>query len=164
MPKKDFVENPTFSFNLNRVLEQKLQIYIEGRKKQEISGGLLGDIKGKKQNQLTFEIKEFLPFPNLAEDKTLYAKPPEIWFNIFEEWRLFNYKNYKFIGFLHTHLEGSSKISKYDQEFADYLREKYGTLIFVIISENKNFRCYLFNDRDSRLVYGKLNLYHLIEK
>ena len=161
---KNNIEKPSFSFSFSKILELKLLQYIEKNKKQEIMGGLIGDIIGKKQNQIVFEVKEFLPFPNLAENKQYYAKPPEIWFNILEAWRSFYFVRYKFIGFLHTHPEGSSKMSNEDNEFAQFLQEKYGTILFVIIGENKNFRSYVFNKEGFKIINGKLQKYRIMSK
>lgn len=99
----------------------------------------------------------FLPFPNLAENKQFYAEPPSIWFDILEEWRLFYSNTLKFIGFLHTHPEGSSKLSEQDNNFAMFLQKKYGTIIFIIISENRTLRSYVFNNSGFRLINGFSN-------
>ena len=164
MSYKGNIETPTFSFIFNEKLELNLKTYIRLRKSQEISGGLLGDIKGGKKNQIIFDIKEFLPFPNLAENTRKFVIPPKSWFDVLKEWRLFYFKDYKFIGFLHTHPESSSKISGRDLEFAYNLREKYGSIIFIIIGENKTLRCYLFNSDRFSLISGHLKFYRLLEK
>jgi len=164
MPYDKIVAKPTFQFNLNSKLEVKIKQYIESKERQEISGGLIGEIKGGKSNQIIFDVKKFLPFPNLADKKRYYAEPPKIWYDILEEWRLFYFNELNFIGFLHTHPEGSSKISEQDKLFATTLRERYGTIIFIIISENRSLRCYLFNDYGFNLIKGKTDIYKLIVK
>lgn len=152
---KKIIEKPSFLFIFNDKLELKLKGYINFRKNQEISGGLVGDIVGGKKNQIIFEIKKFLPFPNLAENKKTSAIPPKIWFEILEEWRLFYTKESKFIGFLHTHPKSSSKISQQDIIFANMLREKYGTILFIIVSENKAIRSYMFNSKGRTIINGR---------
>lgn len=164
MLNKKHIEKPSFSFILNEKVELNLKKYLVLRKNQEISGGLIGDIKGGKRNQIIFDIKEFLPFPNLAKDPRNIVIPPKIWFDILEEWRIFYSKNHKFIGFLHSHPHSSSKVSNQDKEFANILREKYGSIVFIIIGENKFLRCYLFNDKGVSLILGVLKYYKLIER
>jgi len=99
LPFKKVISKPFFSFILKEKLELKLKIYIDSRKNQEISGGLIGFIKGGKKNNIIFDIKQFLPFPNLAQDPQHFAMPPQSWFEILEEWRMFNHKQYRFLGF-----------------------------------------------------------------
>ncbi len=89
---------------------------------------------------------------------------PKIWYDILEEWRLFYFSELNYIGFLHTHPEGLSKISEQDKVFATTLRERYGTIIFIIISENRSLRCYLFNDYGFNLIKGKTEIFRLIAK
>ncbi len=164
MSGKKNISKTIFFFAFNSKLELNLKRYINLRKNQEISGSLIGDIKGGKKNQIIFDIKHFLPFPNLAENTRNFAIPPKIWFEILEEWRTFYFKNYKFIGFLHTHPFSSSKLSNQDKLFANILREKYGSLVFIIIGENKFLRCYLFNDENISQISGELKYYRLIER
>jgi len=162
LPIKKLVSQPSFSFVFNKNLELRLKDYINIRKNQEIAGGLIGDIKGGRKNNLIFDVKEFLPFPNLAEDPLHFASPPEYWFNILEEWRLFYHKKYKFLGFLHTHPESSPKLSNQDENFGKMLKEKYGSIILVIIGKNKYLRCYIFNENRIILISGDLHYYRLI--
>jgi len=162
LPIKKIVSQPLFSFSFNTYLESKLKKYIRRKKNQEITGGLIGDIKGGRKNNIIFDIKEFLPFPNLAKDTLHFAAPPEFWFKILEEWRLFYYKTYKFLGFLHTHPESSSKLSNQDERFGEMLKKKYGSIILVIIGKNKYLRCYIFNENRISLISGNLNYYKLL--
>ena len=164
MSSKKNISKTIFFFAFNSKLELYLKRYINLRKNQEISGGLIGDIKGRKKNQIIFDIKQFFPFPNLAKNSRNFAMPPNFWFEIIEEWRTFYFKDYKFIGFLHTHPFSSSKLSNHDKNFANILREKYGTILFIIIGENKFLRCYLFKDKSISLISGELKFYKLIEK
>jgi len=143
-------------------LELKIKEYIDLRKKQEILGGLVGKIMGGYQNEIVFDILHFLPFPNLADDSHNFAKPPEIWFKILEEWRIFYFSKLQFIGFLHTHPISSSRISDQDQQLAQLLRKKYGTIIFIILSENRSLRCYLFNEDKYRLIDGASKYYKIL--
>lgn len=164
MDRKKNLLKPTYSFIFNNNLELNLKDYINIKRNKEISGGLLGDIKGGKKNIIIFDIKEFLPFPNLASDIQNFAVPPNSWFEILEEWRLFNFKHLKFIGFLHTHPKSSSKLSSQDKEFAKNLQEKYGSIVFIIIGENKYLRCYLFNEYNISLIKGELRYYKLLKQ
>jgi len=164
MSSKKNISKTIFSFAFNSKLELNLKRYINLRKNQEISGGIIGDIKGGKKNRIIFDIKHFLPFPNLAKNSRNFALPPNIWFEILEEWRTFYFKDYNFIGFLHTHPFSSSKLSNQDKNFANILRKKYGTILFIIIGENKFLRCYLFNDKGLSLISGELKFYKLIER
>lgn len=154
----------SYSFRIDQRIEVKLRKFIHLKSKEEISGGLIGDLKGSGKNNLLFDIKEFMPFPNLAEDKSYFAEPPEIWFDIIEEWRLFYFNDYKFLGFIHTHTIGTSKMSEQDIEFANLLQEKYGSIIFIIISENLKLRCYLFNQKGYCLIQGNSKIYQILKK
>lgn len=164
MPIKKVISKPFFSFILKEKLELKLKNYINSRKNQEISGGLIGFIKGGKKNNIIFDIKQFLPFPNLAEDPQHFAMPPQSWFEILEEWRMFNHKQYRFIGFLHTHPESSSKLSDQDKKFGRILNIKYGSILFIIIGKNTYLRCYIFNNDKINLILGNLHYYTLLKK
>ena len=163
LPSKNKSSVPFFSFKINEKLEKKIKEYISTKKEVEISGGLIGDIKGGKKNNIIFDVKDFLPFPNLAQDQQNFSKPPNFWFEILEEWRVFSYKSYKFLGFLHTHPQSTSKFSEQDEKFANSLKEKYGSVIFIIIGENKNLRCYLFKDNRVQLIPGITFKYKLIK-
>ncbi|HME53284.1 MAG TPA: hypothetical protein VKM55_13765 [Candidatus Lokiarchaeia archaeon] len=149
----------SFFFKIDRKIELYLKIYVDLNKNQEIAGGLIGDIKGVKGKGIVFDIKSFLPFPNLASDKRNFSDIPKLWFEILDEWRIFQHPKQKFIGFLHSHPLNSSKISTQDKEFANSLREKYGTIVFIIIGENKTLRCYLFKNEEPVLIGGKNNYY-----
>lgn len=162
-PIKKYISRPIFSFILNEKLELKLKYYINSKKQQEISGGLIGDIIGGEKNNIIFDIKKFLPFPNLSEDPKNFAIPPQSWFEILDEWRLFYHYKYKFLGFLHTHPESSSVLSKQDEKFGTILRNKYGSIIFMIIGKNKYLRCYCFNNYSIELIQGYLKHYQLLQ-
>lgn len=153
-----------FSFNLHEKLELSLRTYVSLKKGHEISGGLIGHIRGGQENEIVFDIQKFLPFPNLAKDPKNFVIPPNMWFDILEEWRTFYFKEYRFIGFLHTHPKSSSKISKQDKEFAQQLNDKYGSIVFLIIGKNKYLRCYLFRNATPELVKGNLKYFQCIEK
>ena len=163
MPIKKYISRPVFSFILCEKLELKLKIYFNSKKQQEIAGGLIGDIKGGEKNNILYDIKKFLPFPNLSQEPKKYAIPPQSWFEILDEWRFFYHKEYKFLGFLHTHPESSSKLSKQDEKFGTLLKKKYGSIIFMIIGKNKYLRCYSFNDYSIGLIKGDLEYYQLIQ-
>ena len=164
MPIKKYISRPVFSFILSEKLELKLKNYFNSKKQQEIAGGLIGDIKGGEKNNILFDIKKFLPFPNLSQEPKNYAIPPQSWFEILDEWRFFYHKEYKFLGFLHTHPESSSKLSKQDEKFGTLLKNKYGSIIFIIIGKNKYLRCYCFNDYSTELIQGYLEYYQLLQK
>jgi len=164
MPVKTSVKRPLFSFILDENLELRLKTYITTRPKQEISGGLIGDIKGGNQNTIIYDLKEFLPFPNLSENPEDFATPPASWFEILEEWRWFYYPNSKFLGFLHTHPKSSSKLSSQDTQFANILKKKYGSIVFIIIGKNKYLSCYCFNEYSTELINGSLKYYQLIQR
>jgi len=153
-----------FSFNLNEKLELNLKTYINSKKRQEISGGLIGHIRGGQENRIVFDIQHFLPFPNLARDPYNFVIPPNIWLDILEEWRTFYFNEYRFVGFLHTHPKSTSKISKQDRIFAKQLNQKYGSIVFIIIGKNKYLRCYLFRNSSPKLLQGNLKYFQCIEK
>ncbi|MFX1570798.1 MAG: hypothetical protein ACFFCV_20865 [Promethearchaeota archaeon] len=164
MPIKKYISRPIFSFILSEKLELKLKEYINSKNQQEIAGGLIGDIKGGEKNNIIFDIKKFLPFPNLSQDPKNFAIPPQSWFEILDDWRFFYHNEYKFLGFLHTHPESSSKLSKQDEQFGILLKKKYGSIVFIIIGKNKYLRCYCFNDYSIELIEGSLKYYRLIQK
>ncbi len=126
--------------------------------------GLIRDIKGGEKNNILFDIKKFLPFTNLSQDPKNYAIPPHSWSEILDEWRFSYHKEYKFLGFLHTHPESSSKLSKQDEKFGSLLKNKYGSIIFMIIGKNKYLRCFCYNDYSTELIKGHLEDYQLIQK
>lgn len=163
MPQKKIISTPNFRFIFYNELELLLKSYIKRKIKEEISGGLIGDIAGGKQNEIIFQIKHFLPFPNLAKDKRHHAQPPEIWFEILEEWRLFYFADLKFIGFLHTHPEGTSKMSKQDVLYGKHLQKQYGSIIFMIVSENRALRSYLFNENLIKLIDGESDYFKILK-
>ncbi|MGV9203865.1 MAG: hypothetical protein ACOC44_07560 [Promethearchaeia archaeon] len=158
------VAQASFSFKFNEDLELSLKNYLEKNRRQEILGGLIGKIKGGTKNEIVFHIIHFLPFPNLAENPQFFAKPPELWFEILEEWRVFYHSSLQFVGFLHTHPISSSKISEPDIEFAQFLEQKYGSIVFFIVSQNSDLRCYMFDQEDYRLINGSLKYYKIIMK
>jgi len=159
MASNSIHSSPSYSFSLDNTNELHLKRYIETRKNQEILGGLIGDIKGKTKKGLEFAIKSFLPFPNMAQDKRNFGDLSSLWFEILEEWRLYNYPKLKFIGFLHSHPNNSSRLSVQDNSFAVSLRERYGTMLFIIIGENVTLRCYLFKNETPIIITGNCSYY-----
>src|SRR5271157_647063 len=117
MTPKSTGSSSSYSFSFDKNSELRLKGYIQLRNDREVAGGLVGDIKGRSKGGLVFAIKSFLPFPNFAEDKRNFGEIPEAWFEILDEWRLFNNPKNKFIGFLHSHPDNSSRISTQDTTF-----------------------------------------------
>ena len=164
MVKHKFVPKPIFSFVLYKKLELKIKKYIHSKNNIEIIGGLIGQVKGKSKNEIVYDVKKFFPFPNMSKEEKKYGILPENWFIILDEWRFFNYPNYKFIGFLHTHPSSTSRLSKQDKQFGEYLKKKYGPLILIIVGKNQFLRCYLFNDFKTTTIEGKTHFYKILDK
>jgi len=154
------LDKSKYFFSFYRDLEDLLFNYLSREKKREIFIGILGSISGK-NNKIHYKIKDLVPFPNLSDTPESIATPPDNWLSIIEERRILLNDNLKFLGFIHSHPEKSSKKSKLDDDFGLQLLRQFGPILMFIIGYKFTLRCYLIDEDKTKIIQGDLKKFKI---